>query len=357
MKSEPNSGKAVAEPLWAIAAGLFVIAGVLGYNGYRDLQRRAEEPVAPPPATVPAEAGRAVIRPAAIPQPTNSPPPAGRTNRPASPVRSDAVSLGVPAGTNTTTNVTSVPQVRTNEPPLAKIERGYLVLPGGSWRDSEFPIRTITGVVRLRGTPPPEKLLPIDPTCSAILDRKIPNTRFYVVGANAGLGDVFVYIRSGSRSSFNSLKWAPPSQAMLINQVGCDFQPYVAGAQTGQTIRIRNSDPILHNVHATPVVGTNQEFNVAQPHRSADATFVWQMPELFVRLKCDVHPWMFAYVSVVEHPFFAVTDSNGNFRMPAPPPGRYELEAVHRKAGSQVQIIEVLPGRDLAVEFTLEARP
>ena len=352
----------MAEPLWVIAAGLFVLAGVLGYNGYRDLQRRAEEPVAPPPATVPAVAVRAVNRPAAIPLQTDDPvvatnlakltPPAERPNRTASAVRSETVSLGAPAGTGTVQNAVAPPKARPDEPPLAKIERGYLILPGGSRRESEFPIRSITGVVRLRGTPPPEKLLPIDPTCSAILDRKIPNTRFYLVGADAGLGDVFVYIRSGLKSP----KWAPPYQALLINQVGCDFQPYVAGAQTGQTIRVRNSDPILHNVHATPVVGTNQEFNVVQPHRSADASFVWQVPELFLRLKCDVHPWMFAYVSVLDHPFFGVTDANGNLRMLAPPPGRYEIEAVHRKAGSTVQTIDVEAGKDLAVQFTLDAR-
>ncbi|GDY23100.1 hypothetical protein LBMAG56_44470 [Verrucomicrobiota bacterium] len=363
MKSQPKPGSAVAEPLWVIAAGLFVIAGILGYNGYRDLQRRAEEPVAPPRATPPAVAGRAVKLPATISPPTNDTAaatniakptqPAGRTNRTTSPVRSDAVSLGAPAGTNAATNVISVPKARSDEPPLARIEHGHLILPGEIRGRSEFPIRGLTGVVRLRGTPPPEKLLPIDPTCSAILDRKIPHTRFYLVGADAGLADVFVYIRSGLKA----LRWAPPYQPLLINQVGCDFQPYIAGAQTGQTIRVRNSDPILHNVHATPVVGSNQEFNVAQPHRSADAIFGWQVPELFLRLKCDVHPWMFAYVSVLDHPFFGVTDANGNLRMLAPPPGRYEIEAIHRKAGSAVQTIDVEAGKDVAVQFTLDARP
>ena len=211
----------------------------------------------------------------------------------------------------------------------------------------------ITGRVRLRGTPPLEKEIPIDPVCAQVRGGRPLTTRLYVRGADAELADVFVYLRSG----LPERKYPPPAEPVVIKTLGCEFQPYVSAAQTGQGILVRNVDSMLHNIHAMPSAPGSPEIGKAQAPKGPAVKFVFNQPELFLRFKSDVPPWMFAYVNVVEHPFFAVTDTNGVFRIPLPPPGRYEIEAVHRRAGKSVQTIDVEPGKDLAVQFTLDAVP
>lgn len=187
---------------------------------------------------------------------------------------------------------------------------------------------TIFGRVTLRGTPAAEQPLPLDAMCGALHPpAKRPTTRFYVVGADGGLADVFVYLRDGT----SGRKYALPSTKPVIDQRGCVFTPQVIGVQAGQPMIVRNSDPLLHNNHFTPTVQGNPEINKAQMPRGADQVYTWNQPEIFLRLKCDVHPWMFAYIGVVDHPFYAVTDINGAYQFAAPPPGRYVIEAVHRK--------------------------
>src|ERR1700758_1873458 len=105
---------------------------------------------------------------------------------------------------------------------------------------------------------------------------------------------------------------APP---LVLDQKGCMYVPYIAAVQTGQKIVVRNSDPGLHNVHPTPEANGNEEKNLAQPPGTPDLEFMFPAAENFVRFKCDVHPWMYAYVTVVDHPYFAVTDKDGKFRI------------------------------------------
>lgn len=209
----------------------------------------------------------------------------------------------------------------------------------------------VFGRVRLDGTPPPEKPLPLDPACRASFDSfnpgQPPKTRFYV-GADGGLADVLVVIR-GEHAPVKD----PGRPPLLIDQRGCEYLPYVSACRVGGTITVRNSDPVLHNVHATPAVEGNPERNLAQLPRGPDLSFVFHHAEEFLRFKCDVHPWMFAYVSVLDHPHFAVTDARGFFRISKPPPGRYVIEAVHRKAGSARQEVEVSATGGVRLDFTL----
>ena len=164
---------------------------------------------------------------------------------------------------------------------------------------SAFVESGITGKVTLRGTPPPEKPLPLDPACGQ-MHETTPTTRFYQVAHDGGLADVFVYIKEG----LNASEFGPSTQPVVLDQVGCVFSPYVLGLQTGQRLLVRNSDPILHNVHVTPSPNSgNKESNRAQLSRSKDLEFVFENPDIFLRFKCDVHPWMFAYVGIVRHPF------------------------------------------------------
>jgi hypothetical protein len=172
-------------------------------------------------------------------------------------------------------------------------------------------------------------------------------TRHYVVGQENGLGNVFVYIKEGAK------KTPPPDKPAVLDQQNCLYQPYIFGAVTGQKIIVKNSDPLLHNVHGTPKV--NKEFNFAQPVKGQENTVSFDKPEVLVRIKCDVHPWMFSYVGVVDHPYFAVTDKDGNFTIPNVPPGKYVLEAYHLKAGAGTQDVTLAQEDKKTVQFELAA--
>jgi len=243
--------------------------------------------------------------------------------------------------TETQTDAAALTRAAINPPP----PNGFIA-GGGIARNGSST--SVSGHVTLRGTPPPEKVITFDATCGRLHAGPL-TTRHYVVSAEGGLADTFVYIKSG----------APPTAAAgtgpTLDQVGCEFQPYVLGVQVGQTLNVRNSDPILHNVHTLPKNPGNKERNVGQPTRAMTTPFVFNSPEVFVQFKCEVHPWMFAYVGVVDHPWFAVTDRNGNFSLPAGlPPGQYTLAAVHRKAGELLQQINVDENGVAPITFTFD---
>jgi hypothetical protein len=188
----------------------------------------------------------------------------------------------------------------------------------------------ITGKVTLQGTPPPEKAIAFDDNCSKF-NPTVTTTRHYVVGKDNGLANVFVYISKGLEGK----KFPVPTEAVEINQVGCNYDPYVLGVMVGQTLKIKDSDPIMHNIHALPKVDGNSEFNFAEMAAGDVNDTKWvasiTKPEVLVKLKCDVHAWMFCYVGVCDHPFFAVTDADGNFKIANVPPGDYTLTAYHLK--------------------------
>jgi hypothetical protein len=126
------------------------------------------------------------------------------------------------------------------------------------------------------------------------------------------------------------------------------------GLQANQKLKVQNSDPILHNFHA--LFRNGKDFNAALQAKdfSSGIRFNFPSPEVFVRVKCDVHPWMFAYIGVVPHPFFAVTDAEGAFRFPPGlPEGKYRIAAVHPKAGESVQEITLAANEARVLNFNL----
>jgi plastocyanin len=213
----------------------------------------------------------------------------------------------------------------------------------------------ITGTVTLKGTPPKEKdITPVmeDANCSK-LHTTVPTTHFYVVGPKGELADVVVSLQGISGKSTGAS--APP---VLLDQKGCIYVPSIFAVQTGQKIIVRNSDPVLHNVHAVPAEGSgNPERNEAQLANGPDLTFSFPKPENFLKFTCDVHfKWMFAWVSIFDHPYFAVTGKDGTFKIANVPPGKYKIQAAHRKAGTVTQEIEVKEGEPAKADFTLEIK-
>jgi plastocyanin len=212
----------------------------------------------------------------------------------------------------------------------------------------------VTGTVTLKGAPPKEKdITPLmdDANCGK-LHTKVPTTRFYVVGEKGGLADVVVSLQGISGKSTGAS--APP---LVLDQKGCEYIPSILAVQTDQKIVVKNSDPVLHNVHSVPADGSgNKERNEAQLPNGADMTFSFSKPESFLKFKCDVHQWMFAWVSIFDHPYFAVSGKDGSFKIANVPPGKYKLQAAHRKAGTVTQDIEIKEGEPAKADFTLEVK-
>lgn len=208
----------------------------------------------------------------------------------------------------------------------------------------------LSGAARLAGVPPREVDIDLGPSCGPL--RSIPaTTRHYVVGEQGGLANVVVYVKSGL-----SRKYGPVQAPPVLDQVGCMYEPYAMSVVTGQRFQIRNSDPTLHNIHATP--RANREFNIGQAQQGQVNEKSFDVPELFIRLKCDVHPWMFAYVTALDHPFVAVTDVNGAFQFPALlPPGTYVIGARHHKSGELEQAVTLRDGEPSNVRFTFAVPP
>jgi plastocyanin len=214
----------------------------------------------------------------------------------------------------------------------------------------------IAGTVTLKGTPPPEienQQIKIDPVCSKMHSGPV-KTQFYVVGQNNGLGDCFVTLKgiSGKSDGANA---AP----VVLDQKGCEYVPYIFAVQTGQKIVVKNSDPVMHNVHPMPVRvdAGNKEDNKAQMAGSPPITFTFPAPEVFLKFSCQVHPWMFAYASIVDHPYFAVTDKDGKYTIKNVPDGKYTMEVYHRKAApiSKPVTGEVeVKGGSVTKDFALE---
>ena len=178
----------------------------------------------------------------------------------------------------------------------------------------------ITGKVTLKGTPKAEVPIDLGPQCGKF--SKPASTRHYVVGKDGGLANVFVYVKGAAA--------APAAgDGPLLDQVGCMYAPYVFGIVVNQKFSVKNSDPEMHNVHATPKI--NKEFNFAQMGGGPLASKSFDKPEVAVRIKCDVHPWMFAYAGVFENGYFAVTDADGNFKIAGVPDGSHTVEAYHLK--------------------------
>ena len=206
---------------------------------------------------------------------------------------------------------------------------------------------SITGKISFEGTAPaPEKVkLNADPKCAAMHKEGLERWQVHV--KDGGLADVLVYVKSGIGGSY-----PVPSEPVLLDQKGCDYWPHMVTMRAGQPLKIRNSDDTLHNIHPRPTV--NPEFNIGQPRQGMESNKNFDKPEIMIPVGCDVHPWMRAYISVLAHPFYAVTKEDGTFAIQGLPAGDYEIEANHGKLKSQAQKITVKDGEAAKLNFTFK---
>ena len=145
-----------------------------------------------------------------------------------------------------------------------------------------------------------------------------------------------------------------PSNEVIIDQKGCVYSPHVLGVQAGQPLKILNSDATMHNIHGLPKI--NKEFNFGMPKSLKQKTVTFNKAEDVFVIKCDVHPWMKSYTQVFDHPYFAVSGSDGSFSISNVPDGTYEAIAWQEKFGSKrimTQSVTVKSG-DAELNFSFE---
>jgi plastocyanin len=191
---------------------------------------------------------------------------------------------------------------------------------------------TLRGKIVFKGRKPLPTPLRIDedPACVQLNQGRLLEESLLINTAGA-MPNVFVYVKAGLAGK----QFAPPpaDQIVTIDQRNCRFAPHVIGLRVGQLLRITNSDPVTHNIHPQPQM--NREWNQSQEPGAPALERKFVRPEIMMRVKCNVHSWMRAYVSALEHPYFAVTGSDGAFEIPNLPPGEYTVEAWQEKLGKQ----------------------
>ena len=188
---------------------------------------------------------------------------------------------------------------------------------------------TLKGHVKYDGKAPKPKRLRMDadPVCGSSHSGPVRSENFKMA-KDGSMEDALVYLKNVKYSG------GVPSEPAVLDQKGCIYVPHVFGMMAGQELLIKNSDATLHNIHSMPKV--NKEFNFAMPKvvKKKKASFAKSEPDPFY-IKCDVHPWMKTWVLVSDHPYYAVTDKNGNFSIDNIPPGTYEVVCWQEKFGSK----------------------
>mgnify|MGYP006126685359 FL=1 len=197
----------------------------------------------------------------------------------------------------------------------------------------------VQGKITFDGNAPKMKPLRMDADPVCVANNEIqPRKEWLVLDENNGVKNVLVFVKESKSGTLVDIDYVPKDKA-VIDQKGCVYVPHVLGVMVGQQLDILNSDGTLHNIHALPKV--NKEFNKAMPRSKKQMSVTFDKVEAPFKVKCDVHPWMGAYLGVFDHPYFAVTDDSGSYSISGLAPGKYVIEAWHEKLGSQSADITV----------------
>lgn len=208
---------------------------------------------------------------------------------------------------------------------------------------------SVSGKVTLEGEAPKTVALKtdFDKKCATMHGGNPIYSDDVLVGEGGGLKNAFVYVTAGLEGK----TFEAPAEAAKLDQIGCVYTPHVQGVMVGQTLSIVNSDETMHNIRCFGKV--NRAFNIGQPTPGTrDKKFTEVEPA--IKFKCDMHPWMTAYIFALDHPFFAVSDDKGSYEIKGLPAGKYTITIWHEKYGEQTAEITVAGGetKDQAFKFS-----
>jgi plastocyanin len=207
---------------------------------------------------------------------------------------------------------------------------------------------TVRGSVRFEGKAPAAKAISMaaDPSCAQQHPTPVM-AQEVMVDAKGDLQNVIVFVSEG----LGDRTFDPPSEAAVIEQKGCLYQPHVLAVRANQRLELVNDDPTSHNIH--PVPANNREWNKAEPPGSKmEEAFARE--EIAIPVKCNVHPWMHGYIAVFKHPYFAVTGRDGGFDLSHLPPGTYTIKAWHEKLGSSTQTLTISANETKEMNFVFK---
>ncbi len=211
----------------------------------------------------------------------------------------------------------------------------------------------ITGTIRLEGQAPRQKPIDMskDPSCAQTHTGTPATVESVVVGPNGGLANVVVYISQGLTGNEPIA-----SQPVKMEQKGCQYFPHVLALNVGQRLTLVNDDKTAHNIHPEPKPGGgNIPWNKSQMEGSPALDVTWSNAEVAIPVKCNIHPWMRAYIAVVKGPY-GVSNDSGSFTLDSVAPGNYSLTAWHEAYGTQTQTVTVAAGKPVAVDFSFKAK-
>jgi plastocyanin len=223
---------------------------------------------------------------------------------------------------------------------------------GGAAYDAAKATATIKVKATLKGEAPKMRPVKMDQDAECVKLHTTPVSEETVVCDGGKLANVIAYVSKGAEA----WTYKTPTEAALMDQKGCVYIPHVFTVMVNQPITIKNSDPTMHNVHATQ--GANPDWNKAMLKGAKDLTHTFAKPELPAKFKCDVHGWMGARVGVFTHPFHGTTGADGTVSIKVPP-GEYEISAWHeydKFAAPAAQKVTVADGETKDVEFVYEAK-
>jgi plastocyanin len=209
---------------------------------------------------------------------------------------------------------------------------------------------SISGMIMLDGAPPKPRVLNMAAvqTCKKQHADNPATTEDVVPGDSGTLQNVVVYLKG----DFSSYRFDVPQTPATLDQGGCQFLPHVVALMVGQALDVSSTDKVSHNVNAmakTNATWNHTESANAQPYRQSFAR-----PEVAIPVKCNIHPWMKAYIAVLDSPYFAVTGHNGTFTLKDVPPGTYTLTAWHEAYGTQEQSITIGPHENKSVTLSFK---
>jgi hypothetical protein len=208
----------------------------------------------------------------------------------------------------------------------------------------------VMGTISVKGKIPAALRIDMsaDPVCAKLNPKSETD---WIITNGDKLQNVFIYVKQGG--PLETYRFPVPDSEAILQHQNCQYVPHVLGVRVMQSLLVQNSDPTAHNSHPQPK--NNPEWNQTQPSAAPPLEKAFSRAEMFIPFKDNQHPWEKAYVGVFDHPFFAVSNEFGSYKVEGLPPGTYTFVVWHEKLGEQEFEVTLVPGESRNLDFTFDA--